>query len=100
MKTLDATALTALALAMLAPPPPATAEAVVGETAPAFSLVDSNGKARSLADYEGKTVVLEWWNYQCPFVNNHYSTGHMQELQKAWTTASRPPSRTSRPASR
>jgi peroxiredoxin len=64
---------------------PAAAQAVVGQPAPAFTLTDSNGKTRSLADFAGKTVVLEWWNYQCPFVGKHYNSGHMQKLQKEWT---------------
>jgi peroxiredoxin len=85
MKTLAACAVAALAVAVVAAPAPALAEAVVGAAAPAFTVVDSNGQTRSLADFEGKTVVLEWWNYQCPFVNKHYASGHMQKLQKAWT---------------
>jgi peroxiredoxin len=64
---------------------PAAAQAVVGQPAPAFTLTDSNGKTRSLADFAGKTVVLEWWNYQCPFVGKHYNSGHMQKLQEKWT---------------
>jgi peroxiredoxin len=68
-----------------APPSPASAAAVVGQAAPAFTLTDSNGETRSLADFAGKVVVLEWWNYQCPFVGKHYGSGHMQKLQKAWT---------------
>jgi len=65
---------------------PATAQAVVGQPAPPFSLVDSNGQTRSLADYAGKVVVLEWWNYECPFVGKHYGSGNMQKLQKEWTS--------------
>ena len=61
------------------------AGAVVGQQAPAFTLTDSNGNPRSLSDYEGKIVVLEWWNYECPFVRKHYGSGNMQKLQKAWT---------------
>ncbi len=71
-----------LALAAAAP---AAAQAVVGQAAPAFTLTDSNGKARSLADFGGKVVVLEWWNYECPFVGKHYGSGNMQKLQKEWT---------------
>jgi peroxiredoxin len=85
MKTLDACAVATLAVVVVAAPVPAVAEAVVGEAAPAFTLVDSHGQTRSLADFEGRTVVLEWWNYQCPFVNKHYASGHMQKLQKTWT---------------
>ena len=51
------------------------------QTAPAFTLVDSEGVERSLADFRGKTVVLEWTNEGCPYVQKHYSTGAMQALQ-------------------
>ncbi|HSB61151.1 MAG TPA: thioredoxin family protein [Vicinamibacteria bacterium] len=74
----------ALTLA-LAAPAALRAQAVVGQPAPAFTLTDSNGKARSLADFKGKYVVLEWINHTCPFVGKHYGSGNMQALQKAWT---------------
>jgi peroxiredoxin len=61
------------------------AAAVVGQPAPDFTLTDSNGKAHSLDGLGGKTVVLEWWNYECPFVGKHYGSGNMQKLQKEWT---------------
>ncbi|HUL76569.1 MAG TPA: thioredoxin family protein [Vicinamibacteria bacterium] len=77
---------TAFALAALAAvTAPAFAQAVVGHPAPPFSLVDSDGRARSLADFAGKVVVLEWWNYECPFVGKHYGSGNMQKLQREWT---------------
>lgn len=64
---------------------PATAEAgappMAGQTAPAFTLVDADGTQRSLADFRGKTVVLEWTNEGCPYVKKHY-TGAMQALQR------------------
>jgi peroxiredoxin len=56
--------------------------AAVGQPAPDFKLVDSNGKEHSLSDFKGKYVVLEWFNHQCPFVVKHYRPGHMQSLQK------------------
>jgi len=56
----------------------------IGQPAPAFRAVDSNGKARSLADFKGKTVVLEWHNFGCPFVQKHYKSGNMQALQKKY----------------
>jgi len=34
-----------------------------------------------LASFKGKYVVLEWTNYDCPFVKKHYSSGNMQALQ-------------------
>lgn len=56
------------------------ADAKVGQPAPAFTLTDANGKTHSLADFKGKTVVLEWTNADCPFVKKHYS-GNMQKQQ-------------------
>ncbi len=54
--------------------------------APDFTLKDSNGQEHSLSDFRGKYVVLEWVNYDCPFVKKHYVPGNMQELQKALTS--------------
>lgn len=53
----------------------------VGQPAPAFSLTDSNGKTHSLADFKGKTVVLEWTNHECPFVKKHYGAKNLQTQQ-------------------
>jgi peroxiredoxin len=53
-----------------------------GKEAPAFELPDINGAAVSLATYKDKYVVLEWTNYDCPFVRKHYETGRMPALQK------------------
>lgn len=53
----------------------------IGAAAPAFTLPDTYGNDHSLADYEGKWVVLEWLNYGCPFVQKHYGSGNMQALQ-------------------
>ena len=61
----------------------AAAAVASGAKAPGFSLVDATGKTRSLAEFAGKTVVLEWTNHECPFVKKHYDTGNMQKLQKA-----------------
>ena len=68
-------------LLVVARPPAAGAEAVVGEPAPEFSLTDAHGTARSLAEFQGKFVVLEWFNNDCPFVGKHYNSGNMQALQ-------------------
>ena len=56
--------------------------AKIDETAPAFTLKDVNGKSHNLADFKGKHVVLEWINYDCPFVKKHYESGNMQKIQK------------------
>ena len=58
----------------------------IGEPAPAFEGIDSNGKVHRLADYRGKTVVLEWTNHDCPFVRKHYSAGNMQDQQRLAAT--------------
>jgi protein-disulfide isomerase len=60
----------------------ATATATVGQAAPNFSAKDVNGKAVSLADFKGKTVVLEWVNPGCPYVRKHYDGGNMQGTQQ------------------
>ena len=63
----------------------ASANATVGQPAPAFSVADTNGKTVSLADFKGKHVVLEWVNPGCPFVVKHYSSNNMQGTQKEAT---------------
>lgn len=55
-----------------------------GAFAPSFTLTGADGKKHSLSDYGGKWVVLEWVNYDCPFVRKHYGSGNMQKLQKAF----------------
>ena len=42
--------------------------------APPFTLSTFDGKKVSLSDYRGKTVVLEWLNFECPFSLYHYKT--------------------------
>jgi peroxiredoxin len=57
-------------------------EPQIGQAAPEFSATDSEGKVRRLADFRGKTVVLEWTNADCPYTRKHYSSGNMQSLQE------------------
>lgn len=59
----------------------------IGQPAPDFTVVDSQGVSHALGDYRGKMVVLEWTNHQCPFVGKHYGTGNMQALQREVTEA-------------
>jgi peroxiredoxin len=54
----------------------------VSKPAPEFTGTDINGKTIKLSDYKGKIVVIESYNSDCPFCNNHYQTGAMPELQK------------------
>lgn len=57
----------------------------VGETAPDFTLPNSQGRQVSLSDYRDKYVVLEWVNFECPFVKKFYDSDNMQKLQKEAT---------------
>jgi peroxiredoxin len=56
---------------------PASAVAV---PAPAFTLPDQDGKPVRLSDFAGKVVVLEWTNWDCPWVIRHYEKGTMKSL--------------------
>jgi uncharacterized cupredoxin-like copper-binding protein len=64
----------------------ASTAAKIGAPAPNFTATDSNGKQHNLADFKGKTVVLEWTNHECPFVRKHYDTNNMQKTQKSATS--------------
>lgn len=55
----------------------------IGMPAPQFTGVNTAGEAVSLSDFEGQTVILEWTNHGCPFVQKHYDPAYsnMQNLQ-------------------
>ncbi len=55
----------------------ATVQAAVGQPAPDFTLPDLDGDPVRLADHRGKTVVLEWFNPQCPFVRMSHTKGSL-----------------------
>ncbi len=57
----------------------------LNEQAPNFKLLDSNGKEHLLSDFNDKIVVLEWINFDCPFVQKHYNSKNMQSLQLKYT---------------
>jgi hypothetical protein len=62
----------------------------VGESAPAFTAVDTRGTAHSLEAYRGKWVVLEWFNHGCPYSKKHYKSvdgkpGNTQAMQRDYT---------------
>jgi peroxiredoxin len=76
--------MTALAMGVLAMPSVASAGVAVGEKAPSFTLTDTAGNQVSLSDFEGKIVVLEWLNPDCPFVQRHYKAGTMKNLATAY----------------
>ena len=53
-----------------------------GNTAPAFELKDLDGKTVKLADYKGKTVVIEWFNPQCPVIVRTHKANIFADLYK------------------
>jgi len=63
----------------------AIAAPTVGQNAPAFTAIDTAGKAVTLAEFKGRHVVLEWVNPGCPYVQKHYNSANMQATQKAAT---------------
>lgn len=65
----------------------ATSAVHVGEKAPDFSLKDTEGKAHRLSDYtkQGKIVVLQWFNPECPFIKLHHEKqATMADLYKGF----------------
>ena len=54
-------------------------------TAPSFQLMNQNGENIELDSFKGKKVILEWTNHDCPFVQRHYETSNMQNLQEKYT---------------
>jgi peroxiredoxin len=58
--------------------------AKAGDSAPEFSLLDSNGKKVMLSDFSGKNVVLEWVNFECPFVEKFYLSQKIFKIEKAY----------------
>lgn len=81
----DVRSLAFAAALTLAAAGPALAAPAIGQPAPAFTIKDGAGQTRSLSEFKGKTVVLEWTNAGCPYVQKHYESGNMQGLQKSAT---------------
>ncbi len=74
-----------LLVAMLASSRVVRADLAVGAIAPAFELRDLDGKAVTLAEFRGKTVVLEWINPNCPV-----SRGYADRKVMVQTAAAHP----------
>lgn len=83
--------LTAAALGVAAcspvvvPTAAATDKAAIGAQVPDFSTPTASGGTFSLSAQAGKTVVLEWFNPDCPFVKYAYDDGPLGSLAKTWT---------------
>lgn len=78
-------AFTALAVTVGAHPGHSDESAALNHPAPAFTLADHEGNEVSLDQYEGKVVVLEWFNSTCPYVVRLYKDGHMNQIAKKYT---------------
>ena len=63
--------------AAVTPQPSAVVE--LGKPAPDFTLVDTEGTTHKLAALRGKTVVLEWFNPDCPFVRFAHTQGELKD---------------------
>jgi peroxiredoxin len=61
------------------------AVAAIGQPAPDFTAKNLKGESVSLSDFKDKVVVLEWTNFECPFVKKHYSSGNLPKLQETYT---------------
>lgn len=73
----------AAVLALAACGPAANVDHVAtGAAAPSFSVADATGAVRTLAEFAGQNVILEWTNNGCPYVRKHYDAGNMQALQR------------------
>jgi peroxiredoxin len=63
----------------------ASSGAEVGKPAPDFTLQDYEGKSTRLADLRGKTVVIEWFNPDCPFVKASHTKGSLKDAARRHT---------------
>ena len=64
-------------------PAPASAPATtleIGKPAPDFTLTSLDGKEVKLSSFKGKSVVLEWFNPDCPFVKTCHNDGQLKGL--------------------
>lgn len=57
-----------------------TAAVEVGKLAPDFTLRDLDGNEITLSSFKGKTIVLEWFNPDCPFVRRSHTEGPLADL--------------------
>jgi hypothetical protein len=57
----------------------------IGQAAPDFSAKNVKGEEVSLSGLKGAVVVLEWVNFDCPFVKKYYASGNLPKLQESYT---------------
>ena len=51
--------------------------AAVGKPAPSFDVIDTQKQKRTLVEFKGRPVVLEWSSSSCPFAKAQYDSGRM-----------------------
>ena len=54
------------------------AVATVGALAPDFSLGATDGQVHKLSEARGQVVVLEWFNPDCPFIQEAHGKGALE----------------------
>jgi peroxiredoxin len=62
------------------------AAAALGHAAPDFTLTDTDGQTVKLSALRGKTVVLEWFNPDCPFIKYAHTKGPLKDLAQRVST--------------
>lgn len=72
----------ALLLTLLAALLAASDPIAPGTRAPDFTLPTAAGGEVQLSSFAGQVVVLEWVNFDCPFVRKFYRSGTMQQMQR------------------
>ncbi|MHC4990685.1 MAG: redoxin family protein [Planctomycetota bacterium] len=75
-------ALAVVSAVAVAAPQESKSKAQIGEAAPAFTLKDTAGKAHTLSDFKGKTVVMQWINPDCPVCRRVMSKGQVADMIK------------------
>jgi len=62
--------------------------ATIDKKAPDFTLKNAKGEEVKLTSFADKTVVIEWVNFDCPYVRKHYDGGAMNTTRKKYTEKS------------
>lgn len=52
-----------------------------------WTLSDTNGSPVRLADYQGKTIVLEWFSPTCPFIVHAHGEGPLKDMASKATAS-------------
>ena len=78
--TAEKAAARAAATPAASPTTAAAGSAALGKPAPDFTLTDTDGQSFKLSGLRGKTVVLEWFNPDCPFVKHAHEKGPLKDL--------------------